>query len=107
MSAVFRHSSANGERDGKNDRKEGFHGTKVLRGWLPIRVRLPGGGANRRVKLQKRSQLFIRTYNETLPVISRNSGYRHMSRRVEKHGIAVLPGWLPYSRSQIPWIPRN
>jgi hypothetical protein len=29
-SAVFRHSSANGEGDGKNDRKEGFHGTKVF-----------------------------------------------------------------------------
>ena len=32
MSAVFRHSSANGEGDGENDRKEGFHGTIVLRG---------------------------------------------------------------------------
>ena len=27
--------------------------------------------------------------------ISRNSGYRHIPRRAEKHGIAVLPGWLP------------
>ena len=39
--------------------------------------------------------------------ISRNSGYRHIPRRAEKHGIAVLPGWLPCSRSQIPWIPRQ
>ena len=39
--------------------------------------------------------------------ISRNSGYRHIPRRAEKHGIAVLPGWLSWSRSQIPWIPRN
>jgi hypothetical protein len=45
--------------------------------------------------------------NKMLPVISRNFGYRHMSHRVEKHGIVVLPKWLPYSRSQIPWIPRN
>ena len=74
---------------------------------LPARVNLPGGDANCNFQLHKRSQLFIRVHNETLPVISRNSGYRHMSRRVEKHGIAVLPGWLPYSRSQIPWIPRN
>ena len=33
--------------------------------------------------------------------------YRDMPRRAEAHGIAVLPGWLPWSRSQIPWIPRN
>src|SRR4029453_4131352 len=59
------------------------------------------------VKFEKRSQRFIGTHNETLPVISRNSGYRHMPRRAEKHGIAVLPGWLPWSRSRIPWIPRN
>ena len=31
MSAVFRQSSANGDGDGENDRKEGFHGTKVFR----------------------------------------------------------------------------
>jgi hypothetical protein len=30
MSAVFRQSSANGDGDGENDRKEGFHGTKVF-----------------------------------------------------------------------------
>jgi hypothetical protein len=30
MSAVFRHSSAHGDGDGENDRKEGFHGTKVF-----------------------------------------------------------------------------
>ena len=30
MSAVFRQSSANGEGDGENDRKEGLHGTKVF-----------------------------------------------------------------------------
>jgi len=32
MSAVFRQSSTNGDGDGENDRKEGFHSTKVLRG---------------------------------------------------------------------------
>jgi hypothetical protein len=37
---------------------------------LPARVRLPGGGANRHFQLQKRSQLFIRTHNETLPVVA-------------------------------------
>jgi hypothetical protein len=30
MAAVFRHSRANREGDGENDRKEGFHGTKVF-----------------------------------------------------------------------------
>jgi hypothetical protein len=35
---------------------------------LPARVRLPGGGANRHFQLQKRSQLFIRSHNETLSV---------------------------------------
>jgi hypothetical protein len=30
MSAVFRQSSANGDGNGENDRKEGFHGTKVF-----------------------------------------------------------------------------
>ena len=39
--------------------------------------------------------------------ISRNSGYRDMPHRAEEHGIAVLPGWLSWSRSQKPWIPRN
>ena len=62
---------------------------------------------NRRFGFEKRRQLFIGAHNEMVPVISRNSGYRHMPRRVEKHGIAARPGWLPYSRSQIPWIPRN
>ena len=67
--------------------------------------RLPS--SNHRFELQKHRQLFIRRHNETLPVISRNSGYRHMPRPAEKCGIAVLPGWLAWSRSQIPWIPRN
>src|SRR4029453_9375460 len=58
-------------------------------------------------EFQKSRQLFIGTHNKTLPVISRNFGYRHMPRRAEKHGIAVLPGSLPWSRSRIPWIPRN
>jgi hypothetical protein len=58
---------------------------------LPARVRLPGGGAIRHFQLNKRGQLFIRTHNETLPVISRNSGYRHIPRPAEKYGIAVLP----------------
>jgi len=30
MSAVFRQSSAYGDGEGENDRKEGFHGTKVF-----------------------------------------------------------------------------
>src|SRR4029077_20997401 len=50
---------------------------------------------------------FSSAKHEMLPVVSRNSGYRHISRRAEKHGIAVLPEWLPWSRSRIPWIPRN
>ena len=37
---------------------------------LPARVRLPGGGANRHFQLQKRSQLFIRTHNQTLSVVA-------------------------------------
>ena len=50
MSAVFRHSSANGEGDGENDRKEGFHGTKAFvaahsRGFSPTK----GGRSDSRV----------------------------------------------------------
>ena len=30
LSVMFRQSSANGDGDGENDRKEGFHGTKVF-----------------------------------------------------------------------------
>jgi hypothetical protein len=55
-------------------------------------LQLVRNGSNRRFQFDKRSQLFIRTHNKMLPVISRNSGYRHMSHRVEKHGIVVLPG---------------
>jgi hypothetical protein len=45
-SAVFRQSSANGEGDGENDRKEGFHGTKVIvaarsRGFTPMILLAP------------------------------------------------------------------
>jgi hypothetical protein len=39
MSAVFRQSSANGDGDGENDRKECFHGTKVS--LTLARLRLP------------------------------------------------------------------
>ena len=70
MSAVLRQSTASGDGDRENDRKESFHGTKVLRGWLPVRVRLPGGGANRRVKLRKRSQLSIPAHNQTLSIVA-------------------------------------
>jgi hypothetical protein len=57
--------------------------------------RLMSDPADHRFEFDKRSQLFIRAHNQSLSVISQNSGYRHMSRRAEKHGIAVLPGWLP------------
>jgi len=30
-----------------------------------------------------------------------------MSRRAAAHGIPVLPGLLPWSPLQTPWIPRN
>jgi hypothetical protein len=30
VSAVFRQSSANRDGDGENDRKEGFHGTRIF-----------------------------------------------------------------------------
>jgi hypothetical protein len=66
--AMFRQSSANGDGNGENDRKERFHGTKYS--ILTPRVRLPGGrrdcAANRRFKFQKSRQLFIRVHNETL-----------------------------------------
>jgi hypothetical protein len=38
VSALFRQSSANGDGDGENDRKERFHGNKYS--LLPARVRL-------------------------------------------------------------------
>jgi hypothetical protein len=56
MSAMLRQSSANGDGNGENNRKEGFHGTKYS--LLPARVRLPDGrrdcAANRRFEFQKR-----------------------------------------------------
>ena len=58
-SAMFRQSSAHGKGDGKNDRKERFHGTTVFvvdrsRALIRWSSRY---GADRRFKLNKRSGL--------------------------------------------------
>jgi hypothetical protein len=37
---------------------------------LPARVRLPGGGADRRFQFDKHRQLFICTHNEALSVVA-------------------------------------
>jgi hypothetical protein len=54
MSAVFRQSSANGDGDGENDRKEGFHGTKVFvaarsRAFTPVVVRIATSSSRKAV----------------------------------------------------------
>jgi hypothetical protein len=69
MSAMFRQSRAKGDSEGENDRKERFHSTKYS--LLPRRMRLSRraiAALNRRFKLSKRRQLFIRVRNEAFSV---------------------------------------
>ena len=72
-SAMFRQSSAYGDGDGENDRKERFHGTKVfvahrLRAFTRLSSRLRGGSPIQTQQTQ--SAVFIGTHNEPLVVVA-------------------------------------
>jgi len=73
VSAMFRHSSANGDGDGENDRKEDFHGTEVLRG-CPLAcvysMVVPIARCESPIRFRQTPSVFHRVHNEPLTFVA-------------------------------------